>query len=155
MDHSSFSWWIRHHGDLLPLAPSPIQHIRVSRLYLRLNHIVCRRMGFSSRHINKCSFLIHPIYRYRRIEWQCDVDNYCGKKVADRLGFTLEGVLRKHRIWRDANRDTSLYAMTNSDWRDPVEDRLALLVKERLQRGLGNSVVGRSLLKEMDLKKTE
>ena len=42
-----------------------------------------------------------------------------GRKAAERYGFLLEGILRKHRVdSRGCNVDTALYALTNSDWRD-------------------------------------
>jgi len=67
------------------------------------------------------------------VEWRCDTDNYGAKKTAERLGFTSEGVLRKHMVWREANRDTALYALTNSDWRDGAAEHLEALVKQRLE----------------------
>lgn len=67
------------------------------------------------------------------MEWRCDTDNYGAKKTAERMGFMNEGVLRKHMIWRDANRDTAVYSLTNSDWRDGAADHLEALVKQRLE----------------------
>lgn len=72
-------------------------------------------------------------HRYRRIEWCCDADNHAGRKLAARLGFVAEGVLRKHMVWRDANRDSALYALTNSDWREGGRDALEALVKGRIK----------------------
>lgn len=63
------------------------------------------------------------------MELRIDTANARARKSAERAGFLLEGVLRKHRIVRSANRDTALYAMTNGDWRDGAEARLARLVK--------------------------
>ena len=67
------------------------------------------------------------------MEWRCDTDNYGAKKTAERLGFMSEGVLRKHMVWREANRDTALYSLTNSDWRDGAAENLEALVKQRLE----------------------
>lgn len=80
--------------------------------------------------------------RYRRVEWRCDTDNYGAKKTAERLGFTAEGVLHKHMVWREANRDTALYAMTNADWREGAADHLAALVARRCQDVAGLDKVG-------------
>lgn len=71
--------------------------------------------------------------RYRRIEWCCDADNHAGRKLAARLGFVAEGVLRKHMVWREANRDSALYSLTNSDWREGGHDALETLVKKRIK----------------------
>eukprot|EP00624_Nannochloropsis_granulata_P004378 evm.model.NODE_31844_length_35418_cov_26.680502.7 len=49
------------------------------------------------------------------------------------MGFINEGVLRKHMVWREANRDSALYSLTNSDWRDGAAEHLEALVKQRLE----------------------
>ena len=36
-------------------------------------------------------------------------------------------------VWRDANRDSALYALTNSDWREGGRDALEALVKGRIK----------------------
>ena len=83
------------------------------------------------------------------MEWRCDAENISGKKVAERLGFALEGVLRKQMIWREANRDTALFGMTNSDWREGAEDRIRKGLRERIKRDVATATA-RSLVKELD-----
>jgi hypothetical protein len=64
------------------------------------------------------------------------------------MGFVKEGVLRKHMIWREANRDTVLYALANSDWRDSaasqIEARLEQLFEDvkGLQKTEANAKIG-------------
>jgi RimJ/RimL family protein N-acetyltransferase len=53
---------------------------------------------------------------YRRVEWLVDAEDIRGKRCAERLGFTTEGVLRKHSIVKEANCDAVLLSMLNSDW---------------------------------------
>eukprot|EP00611_Tribonema_gayanum_P001112 TRINITY_DN1083_c0_g1_i2.p1 TRINITY_DN1083_c0_g1~~TRINITY_DN1083_c0_g1_i2.p1 ORF type:complete len:226 (-),score=1.40 TRINITY_DN1083_c0_g1_i2:65-742(-) len=60
--------------------------------------------------------------RYRRIEWQME-PGHVDSAPAGQLGFTLEGVLRKHRIVQDRSRDTAVFSITNSDWRDGGQER--------------------------------
>lgn len=85
--------------------------------------------------------------RYRRVEWRQDADNICGRKLALALGFVLEGVLRKHMVLREANRDTALLALTNSDWREGAEKKAQALLKARANKGqVGAVTVSRSLL---------
>lgn len=55
-------------------------------------------------------------YRYRRIEWKCDNDNIPSKRAALRMGFTHEGLFRQHMVVREKNRDTSWYAIMDTDW---------------------------------------
>ncbi|HBE79379.1 MAG TPA: GNAT family N-acetyltransferase [Firmicutes bacterium] len=54
--------------------------------------------------------------QYRRVEWKCDNDNMASKNAAIRLGFTDEGLFRKHMIVKGKNRDTAWYSIIDSDW---------------------------------------
>lgn len=53
---------------------------------------------------------------YRRVEWKCDNHNLRSKNAAQRLGFTYEGLFRKHLIVKGQNRDTAWFAMTDDEW---------------------------------------
>ncbi|EQC28799.1 hypothetical protein SDRG_13480 [Saprolegnia diclina VS20] len=53
---------------------------------------------------------------YRRVEWRCDSFNVRSRKAAHSLGFTFEGVLRKHRIVKGLNYDTVVFAALDSEW---------------------------------------
>lgn len=59
----------------------------------------------------------------RRVEWKCDALNDPSRKAALRLGFSFEGVFRKHMIVKGRNRDTAWYAMTDDEW-PAVKQRL-------------------------------
>ncbi|MGV3485113.1 MAG: GNAT family N-acetyltransferase [Planctomycetaceae bacterium] len=61
---------------------------------------------------------------YRRIEWKCDTRNRRSGEAALRLGFSFEGVFRKHMMVRGNNRDTAWFSMLDDDWparRDALE----------------------------------
>ncbi|KAG7394954.1 hypothetical protein PHYBOEH_004436 [Phytophthora boehmeriae] len=53
---------------------------------------------------------------YRRVEWRCDGHNVRGRRAAHSLGFGFEGVMRKHRIVKNCNCDTVVFAAINSEW---------------------------------------
>jgi RimJ/RimL family protein N-acetyltransferase len=53
---------------------------------------------------------------YRRYEWKCDVLNEASCRAARRLGFTFEGVFRRHMIRKGRNRDTAWFSMIDSEW---------------------------------------
>ncbi|KAI6089888.1 putative acetyltransferase, GNAT family [Hypoxylon rubiginosum] len=53
---------------------------------------------------------------YRRCEWKCNSLNAAGRRAAERLGFMLEGIFRKHMIIRGRNRDTAWYSMVDDEW---------------------------------------
>lgn len=52
-----------------------------------------------------------------RVGWHTHVRNGRSRAAIERLGATLEGVHRKHRIRADGSiRDTAAYGMTDDDW---------------------------------------
>ncbi|MCB1447729.1 MAG: GNAT family N-acetyltransferase [Rhizobiaceae bacterium] len=53
---------------------------------------------------------------YRRYEWKCDNGNDASKVTAGRLGFSFEGVFRKHMLSRGKNRDTAWFSMIDDEW---------------------------------------
>jgi len=53
---------------------------------------------------------------YRRAEWKCDALNAPSRAAALRLGFTFEGVFRRHMIVKGRNRDTAWYSMLDTEW---------------------------------------
>lgn len=55
---------------------------------------------------------------YRRVEWKCNALNMPSRKAAQRLGFSYEGIFRKHSVVNGRNRDTAWFALTNDDWTD-------------------------------------
>jgi RimJ/RimL family protein N-acetyltransferase len=52
----------------------------------------------------------------RRVEWKCDSLNTASRAAAVRLGFSFEGVARKHMIVKHRNRDTAWYAQLDDAW---------------------------------------
>lgn len=55
-------------------------------------------------------------FGYRRIQICIDSQDVYKRKLATRLGFTMEGLLFKHMIIKEASRDSNIYSMLNSDW---------------------------------------
>ncbi|KAI1418600.1 putative acetyltransferase, GNAT family [Hypoxylon sp. FL1857] len=53
---------------------------------------------------------------YRRYEWKCNSLNAPSRRAALRLGFTFEGLFRKHMIVKGNNRDTAWYSMVDDEW---------------------------------------
>lgn len=53
---------------------------------------------------------------YRRYEWKCNDLNEPSKRAALRLGFTYEGLFRRHMILKGHNRDTAWFSILDEDW---------------------------------------
>src|ERR1700751_4803146 len=53
---------------------------------------------------------------YRRYEWKCNALNEPSRRAALRLGFTFEGIFRRHMIIKGCNRDTAWFSMLDSEW---------------------------------------
>lgn len=68
--------------------------------------------------LESCFLLMDRLFAngYRRIQFSVDSKDGDGSKLADRLGFTLEGILLKDMVIKDSSRDSKVYGMLNSDW---------------------------------------
>ena len=53
---------------------------------------------------------------YRRVEWKCDALNERSRAAALRLGFTFEGVFRRHMVVKGRSRDTAWFSMIDDEW---------------------------------------
>ena len=53
---------------------------------------------------------------YRRYEWKCNALNLPSRSAAQRLGFSFEGVFRKHLIVKGRNRDTAWFSIIDDEW---------------------------------------
>lgn len=53
---------------------------------------------------------------YRRYEWKCDSLNEPSRRAAARFGFVYEGLFRQSVVYKQRNRDTCWYSMTDAEW---------------------------------------
>jgi len=69
--------------------------------------------------LESCYMLMDRLFAhgYRRIQISVDSVDADKRKMCTRLGFTLEGLLHKHMVVKEASRDSSIYSMLNSDWK--------------------------------------
>lgn len=66
-----------------------------------------------------CRVLINQAFnelKLNRLEIQCDPENDRSRKIAERLGFTQEGVLRQAWWIRDRFVDEVVYGLLASEW---------------------------------------
>jgi RimJ/RimL family protein N-acetyltransferase len=50
-----------------------------------------------------------------RLQLTCAPDNLASQRVAERCGFTREGVLRSHMAFKGGRRDTVVYGLVAGD----------------------------------------
>lgn len=53
---------------------------------------------------------------HRRVAWKCNALNAASRRAAERLGFSLDGVLRAHMIVRGRRRDSAYYSLLADEW---------------------------------------
>lgn len=68
--------------------------------------------------LEACFLLLDRLFAhgYRRVQMSVDAQDFASKKLARTLGFTQEGFFPKNMIVKDANRDSWVYGMINTDW---------------------------------------
>ncbi|KAM3554330.1 hypothetical protein ARSEF4850_006500 [Beauveria asiatica] len=53
---------------------------------------------------------------YQRVEWKANALNAPSLAAATRLGFTFEGIFRKHMVIKGRRRDTAWFSITDDEW---------------------------------------
>jgi len=77
----------------------------------------CMGKGYITESVRGLTVLAFEILKAKRVEIRCDMRNVRSRKVAERLGYKLEGVLRNHRIAVDGKvEDTCVYALVPEDF---------------------------------------
>jgi len=68
--------------------------------------------------IEACFLLLDRLFAhgYRRVQLTIDTLDVYGKKLPGRIGFTQEGMVPKHMVVKESNRDSNIYGLLNSDW---------------------------------------
>lgn len=80
-------------------------------------HSAYQNQGFMTEAIHALTRFTFQVLRANRLEVRCDTANSRSKKLAERLGFQLEGTLHNHRLdpHTKALSDTLIYARTTLD----------------------------------------
>lgn len=108
-----------------------------STRYLNISHVDCGLeightwlgVEFQRTAINtECKFLLlqhaFEVLGCARVQLKTDARNERSRRAIERIGATLEGVLRKYQRTRgDHIRDTAMYSVTDDEW-PCVRDRL-------------------------------
>jgi RimJ/RimL family protein N-acetyltransferase len=74
--------------------------------------------GYITESVRGISVFAFQILHANRIEINCDERNVRSRKVAERLGFQLEGVLRNYQLGVDGQlENVCVYALTDTDFK--------------------------------------
>lgn len=90
-----------------------------ANLSIQLEAPIIAPDGFGGKEqLEACYLLMDRLFAhgYRRIQFSIDAKDLQAGKLADRVGFTLEGTLLKHLVIKESSRDSNIYGMLNSDW---------------------------------------
>jgi RimJ/RimL family protein N-acetyltransferase len=103
-----------------PLGLAALMSVRPDMRVIEIGHILLSPALQRSALATEAQYLVarhvFETLRYRRYEWKCDALNAASRAAAARLGFTFEGVFRRHMIVKGRNRDTAWYAMLDTEW---------------------------------------
>jgi RimJ/RimL family protein N-acetyltransferase len=108
----------RGSGD--PVGMASMLNVDVAMRHLELGHIWYGPAAQRSRANTGAAFLLlreaFEELGHRRVEWKCDALNERSRAAALRLGFTFEGIFRRHMIVKGRNRDTAWFSMLDEEW---------------------------------------
>jgi RimJ/RimL family protein N-acetyltransferase len=103
-----------------PLGLAALMSMRPDMRVIEIGHIVLSPTLQRSALATVAQYLIarhvFETLGYRRYEWKCDALNAPSRRAALRLGFTFEGIFRRHMIIKGRSRDTAWFAMLDADW---------------------------------------
>jgi RimJ/RimL family protein N-acetyltransferase len=92
--------------------------------------------GYITEAVRGLTVFAFKMLKAKRIEIRCDERNLRSRKVAERLGYRLEGVLRHYRLAVDHTlENTCIYAMTTEDFRlQSMREKNQLLAEKEEER---------------------
>ena len=103
-----------------PVGMAAFMNIDVAHRRLELGHIwYAPRAQRTEANTEATYLMLREAFErlgHRRVEWKCDALNERSRAAAMRLGFTFEGVFRRHMIVRGRNRDSAWFSMTDDEW---------------------------------------
>lgn len=84
----------------------------------------CRKQGFMTEAVNELTRYAFLELHAKRVQITCDVSNFPSKQIPERLGYTLEGTLKNHRLnpANDSLSDTLIYAIYNLESLLPLKN---------------------------------
>jgi RimJ/RimL family protein N-acetyltransferase len=127
--------------ERMPIGMASFLNVDTAMRHIELGHIwFAPRAQRSEANTETAYLMMREAFErlgYRRVEWKCDALNARSRDAALRLGFTFEGVFRRHMIVKGRNRDTAWFSVTDAEW---------LGVRSALERWLASEPAARPSL---------
>jgi RimJ/RimL family protein N-acetyltransferase len=106
--------------ERMPIGMASFLNVDTAMRHIELGHIwFAPRAQRSEANTETAYLMMREAFErlgYRRVEWKCDALNARSRDAALRLGFTFEGVFRRHMIVKGRNRDTAWFSVTDAEW---------------------------------------
>jgi RimJ/RimL family protein N-acetyltransferase len=106
--------------ERMPIGMASYLNVDTAMRHIELGHIwFAPRAQRSEANTETAYLMMREAFErlgYRRVEWKCDALNARSRDAAVRLGFTFEGVFRRHMIVKGRNRDTAWFSVTDAEW---------------------------------------
>jgi RimJ/RimL family protein N-acetyltransferase len=106
--------------ERVPIGMASYLNVDTSMRHIELGHIwFAPRAQRSEANTETAYLMMREAFErlgYRRVEWKCDALNARSRAAAVRLGFTFEGVFRRHMIVKSRNRDTAWFSVIEAEW---------------------------------------
>ena len=106
--------------ERMPIGMASYLNVDTAMRHIELGHIwFAPRTQRSEANTETAYLMMREAFErlgYRRVEWKCDALNARSRDAALRLGFTFEGVVRRHMIVKGRNRDTAWFSVTDAEW---------------------------------------
>ncbi len=125
--HDPITWAVRPVATGVASGWLTLMDIQPRHAAIELGHIWFAPGMQRTRAATEAMFLLMRLamddFGYRRLQWKCNALNAPSRRAAERLGFTLEGVLRAQTVVKGRRRDGAYYSIVADEW-PPARDAL-------------------------------
>ncbi len=112
--------WVEPHDDDVVLGGGSLNNVELDLGRAAIGYWLAphaRGRGVTTHAVRMIAEWAFSDLRIARLELTCGPDNHASQRVAERCGFTREGVLRSHLPFKGSRRDTVVYSLLPGELR--------------------------------------
>jgi RimJ/RimL family protein N-acetyltransferase len=112
--------WVEPHDDDVVLGGGSLNNVTLDLGRAAIGYWLAphaRGRGVTTHAVRLIAEWAFSDLRIARLELTCGPDNHASQRVAERCGFTREGVLRSHLPFKGSRRDTVVYSLLPGELR--------------------------------------